>query len=70
MDLKLLAVFDEIYKTRSVSRAGENLGLAQTSVSLALELLRLATQQQVLFEPCSSTRHFHIAMTDLTSSPP
>jgi DNA-binding transcriptional LysR family regulator len=40
MDMKLLAVFDEIYKTRSVSRAGENLGLAQTSVSLALGRLR------------------------------
>jgi DNA-binding transcriptional LysR family regulator len=35
MDIKLLPVFDEIYKTRSVSRAGENLGLPQTSVSLA-----------------------------------
>ena len=40
MDMKLLAVFDEIYKTRSVSRAGENLGLPQTSVSLALGRLR------------------------------
>ena len=38
--MKLLAVFDEIYKTRSVTRAGENLGLAQTSVSLALGRLR------------------------------
>jgi len=102
MDIKLLAVFDEIYKTRSVSRAGENLGLAQTSVSLALarlrrlfndplfvrtaagmmptphaatlaqplrealELLRVATQQQVVFNPASSTRHFHIAMTDIS----
>ncbi|HSI60415.1 MAG TPA: LysR family transcriptional regulator [Ideonella sp.] len=102
MDIKLLAVFDEIYKTRSVSRAGENLGLAQTSVSLALarlrrqfndvlfvrtgagmmptphadvlaqplrealELLRMATRQQVVFEPATSTRHFHIAMTDIS----
>jgi DNA-binding transcriptional LysR family regulator len=40
MDMKLLSVFDEIYKTRSVSRAGENLGLPQTSVSLALGRLR------------------------------
>ncbi|MDB5820260.1 MAG: LysR family transcriptional regulator [Rhizobacter sp.] len=100
--MKLLAVFDEIYKTRSVSRAGENLGLAQTSVSLALgrlrrqfndplfvrtaagmvptphavtlleplrqslELLRTATQQKVVFEPSSSTRTFHIAMTDIS----
>ncbi|HSV47757.1 MAG TPA: LysR family transcriptional regulator [Ramlibacter sp.] len=100
--MKLLAVFDEIYKTRSVSRAGENLELAQTSVSLALarlrrqfndplfvrtgsgmmptphavalvqplrqalELLRVATQQQVVFDPSSSSRHFHIAMTDIS----
>ena len=40
MDTKLLAVFDEVYKTRSVSRAGEHLGLPQTSVSLALGRLR------------------------------
>ena len=40
MDMKLLTVFDEIYKTRSVSRAGENLNLPQTSVSLALGRLR------------------------------
>jgi DNA-binding transcriptional LysR family regulator len=102
MDMKLLAVFDEIYKTRSVSRAGENLGLAQTSVSLALgrlrrqfndplfvrtgggmlptphavtllqplrqalELLRVATQQQVVFDPASSARTFNIAMTDIS----
>lgn len=102
MDMRLLAVFDEIYKTRSVSRAGENLGLAQTSVSLALgrlrrqfneplfvrtaggmvptphaqtlveplrqalELLRVATHQQVVFDPGSSSRTFHIAMTDIS----
>jgi DNA-binding transcriptional LysR family regulator len=100
--MKLLAVFDEIYKTRSVTRAGENLGLAQTSVSLALarlrrqfndplfvrtadgmvptphgltllqplrqalEILRVATQQQVVFEPASSSRAFHLAMTDIS----
>lgn len=40
MDLKLLTVFDEVYKTRSVSRAGENLGLAQSSISIALARLR------------------------------
>jgi DNA-binding transcriptional LysR family regulator len=40
MDLKLLAVFDEVYKTRSVSRAGENLGMPQSSVSIALARLR------------------------------
>jgi DNA-binding transcriptional LysR family regulator len=40
MDLKLLTVFDEVYKTRSVSRAGENLGMPQSSVSIALARLR------------------------------
>ena len=100
--MKLLAVFDEIYKTRSVTRAGENLGLPQTSVSLALgrlrrqfndplfvrtadgmvptphgltllqplrqalEILRIATQQQVVFDPASSSRTFHLAMTDIS----
>lgn len=40
MDDKLLAVCDEVYKTQSVSRAGENLGLPQSSVSIALARLR------------------------------
>jgi DNA-binding transcriptional LysR family regulator len=40
MDMKLLAVFDEVYKTRSVTRAADNLGLPQTTVSLALARLR------------------------------
>jgi DNA-binding transcriptional LysR family regulator len=102
MDMKLLAVFDEIYKTRSVSRAGENLGLAQTSVSLslgrlrrlfndplfvrtangmvptphaaeliqplrqALDLLRVATRQKVVFDPTTSQRRFRISMTDIS----
>jgi DNA-binding transcriptional LysR family regulator len=102
MDIKLLAVFDEVYKTRSVSRAGDNLGLAQTSVSLALgrlrrqfndplfvrtsegmlptphatellqplrqalELLRVATHQQVVFDPATSRRRFRVSMTDIS----
>jgi len=40
MDMRLLSVFDEIYKTRSVSKAAENLNIPQTSVSLALGRLR------------------------------
>lgn len=39
-DVKLLRVFDEVYKTRSVSRAAERLGVAQPSVSIALGKLR------------------------------
>ena len=39
-DLRLLSVFDEIYKTRSVSRAAAALGLGQPAVSIALAKLR------------------------------
>ena len=40
LELRQLTVFDEIYKTRSVSRAAENLGLGQPAVSIALGKLR------------------------------
>lgn len=40
MDLRLLHVFDEIFKTSSVSRAAEALGLGQPAVSIALQRLR------------------------------
>ncbi|MDB5764818.1 MAG: LysR family transcriptional regulator [Herminiimonas sp.] len=39
-DLQLLMIFDEIYKTGSVTRAAENLGLAQPTVSIGLNKLR------------------------------
>lgn len=39
-DLELLLVFDEIFKTGNVTRAAHNLGLPQSSVSLALAKLR------------------------------
>jgi DNA-binding transcriptional LysR family regulator len=39
-DIELLYVFDEIYKTRNVTRAAENLGLPQSTVSIALGKLR------------------------------
>lgn len=39
-DIELLYVFDEIYKTRSVTRAADNLGLPQSTVSIALAKLR------------------------------
>jgi DNA-binding transcriptional LysR family regulator len=102
MDLRLLSIFDEVYKTRSVSRAAENLDIPQTSVSLALgrlrrqfndplfvrtsqgmvptphasellvplrqalELLRAATREQVVFDPSTSARKFRISMTDVS----
>lgn len=40
MDMRLLTIFEEIYKTKSVTRTGQNLDLPQTSVSLALGRLR------------------------------
>lgn len=40
MDMRLLSVFEEVFKTRSVTRAAQNLELPQTSVSLALGRLR------------------------------
>ncbi len=41
LDLEWLTVFDEIYKTASVSRAAERLGIAQATASIALNKLRL-----------------------------
>jgi DNA-binding transcriptional LysR family regulator len=41
LDLEWLAIFDEIYKTSSVSRAAERLGLAQATASIALNKLRI-----------------------------
>lgn len=40
LDLRLLAVFDQIHRTRSVSAAAEALGLGQPAVSVALARLR------------------------------
>ena len=40
LDIDWLGVFVEIYKTRSVSRAAERLGMAQASASIALNKLR------------------------------
>jgi len=102
MDMKLLVVFDEVYKTRSVSRAGDNLGIAQSSISISLaklrrhfgdplfvrtsegmqptphanslvapirktlDLLRVITKQQAVFDPAGAQRTFRICMTDIT----
>jgi DNA-binding transcriptional LysR family regulator len=42
IDIRLLAVFNEIYKTRSVTAAAQALGLGQPAVSIALSKLRHA----------------------------
>jgi DNA-binding transcriptional LysR family regulator len=41
LDLEWLPVFVEVYKTRSVSRAAQRLGMAQATASIALNKLRL-----------------------------
>lgn len=40
LELRLLQVFDEIFRGRSVSRAADNLGIGQPAVSVALSKLR------------------------------
>ena len=40
LDTELLLIFDEVYKTRNVTRAAANLGLPQSTVSLGLSRLR------------------------------
>jgi DNA-binding transcriptional LysR family regulator len=40
LDLEWLQVFDEVFRTRSISRAAEHLGIAQASASAAIQKLR------------------------------
>ena len=40
VDLKLMVLFEEVFKTGSVSRAAENIGANQPSVSIGLAKLR------------------------------
>jgi len=47
LDLNLLLVFDALYATRSVSRAGERLGLSQSAASHALARLREACRDEL-----------------------
>ena len=47
MDLNLLRVFEALYETRSVSRAGDRLGLSQSATSHALARLREACRDEL-----------------------
>lgn len=47
MDLNLLLVFESLYETRSVSRAGQRLGLSQSATSHALARLRDACRDDL-----------------------
>jgi DNA-binding transcriptional LysR family regulator len=40
INLKLLTIFDEIYKTKSVSQSADNLGMTQPAISMSLAKLR------------------------------
>lgn len=40
LDLKILTVFEEIYRTASISKAAENLNLGQSAVSMVLAKIR------------------------------
>ena len=48
IDIRLLSVFDEIYKCRSVTGAAAALDLGQPAVSVALQKLRLQFSDQLL----------------------
>lgn len=48
LDLNLLRVFDVLLEERSVTRAGQRLGLSQSAVSHALSRLRLALDDELL----------------------
>jgi DNA-binding transcriptional LysR family regulator len=47
MDLNLLRVFDAVMRERSVTRAGEQIGLSQPAVSAALNRLRFPLDDQL-----------------------
>jgi DNA-binding transcriptional LysR family regulator len=47
IDLNLLLVFDEILRQRSVTRAGDRLGLSQPAMSHALNRLRHQMKDQL-----------------------
>jgi DNA-binding transcriptional LysR family regulator len=65
LDLDWLAVFAEVYKTQSVSRAAERLGMAQATASIALAKLRrhfddpLFTRTSRGMEPTPRARSIH-----------
>ena len=47
LDLNLLRVFDTLMEERSVTRAGERLGLSQSAISHALNRLRYALNDEL-----------------------
>jgi DNA-binding transcriptional LysR family regulator len=53
LDLEWLSIFDEIFKTGSVSRAADRLGIAQATASIALNKLRVHFGDQLF---CRTSR--------------
>ena len=56
LDLNLLRLFDAIYRTRSVSRAAELLGLSQPATSHALTRLRLVLKDPLFVRVAGGVR--------------
>jgi len=60
IDLKLLAIINELYRTRSVSHAAENLQLSQSTISMSLAKLRRHFQDPLFVRTSAGmepTRH-------------
>jgi DNA-binding transcriptional LysR family regulator len=60
VDLKLLMILDEVYKTGSVSRAAANIGMTQPSISIALAKLR-----NIFNDPLSTVALSRIVATEV-----
>ena len=74
LDLNLLRVFDAVYRTRSVSRASDDLGLSQPATSQAISRLRLALKDALFVraqggvEPTPKARRLAVAVSHAIST--
>ena len=74
LDLDWIGVFDEIYKTQSVSRAADRLGIAQSTASIALNKLRrhfgdpLFCRTSRGMEPTPRAQSIHPQLRDVLAS--
>jgi DNA-binding transcriptional LysR family regulator len=68
LDMNLLRVFDAVYRTGSVSRASDDLGLSQPATSQAISRLRLALKDALFVrvqggvEPTPKARRLAVAV--------
>ena len=56
LDLNLLRVFDTLIEERSVTRAGERLGLSQSAISHALNRLRYVLHDELFVRVADGMR--------------